>query len=228
MSDHGFLRSVRDTVDRALENAAIKAGVRRDDIRRVFVTGGTSLVSAVRAYLTEAFPNKVAFESPFDAVACGACKGIVVPILQHDYAIESYSSSRRDYEFKPLFASGTEYPTEKGRVRFWAKGSYDGMRRIGIKVFEVSRMQKRRLDIALVDESGALRDTSRVDSKYEYICLNQKNPTFIIADPPIEMRRDGRRFLCTFWVDTTRRLIVTVEDQLTDRVLLIDHPVVRL
>ncbi len=226
---HDFLRLVRETVDRALENAAIKAGVRRSDLRRVLVTGGTSLVPAVRAFLAEAFPNKVALESPFAAVACGACKGVVTPILQHDYAVESYSSERRDYEFKALFHCGAEYPTsESERVRFWAKGSYDGMRRIGIKVFEVSQMQKRGLDMALVDESGALRDLSRVASQYEYICLNHNNPTFIIADPPIEMSRDARRFLCTFCIDSMRRLLVTVEDQLADRVLLVDHPVVRL
>jgi hypothetical protein len=93
---------VRDTIDRALENAAIKAWMRRSDLTAVVVTGGTSLVPAVRRLLDEAFAGKVRCDSPFDAVARGACKGWVAPILQHDYAVESYDAGQKAYRFQPL------------------------------------------------------------------------------------------------------------------------------
>ena len=143
-------------------------------------------------------------------------------------AIESFNRARGEFEFKPLLTTGTEYPTRRGAVRFWAKGSYDGMTRIGIKVFEVSQMPRRTLDIALVDASGAIQEASRVSTGCQYICLNRDNPTFIVADPPVEMKRDAQRFLCSFQVDADRRLVVSVEDRLTSRVLFEDHPVVRL
>ena len=48
------------------------------------------------------------------------------------------------------------------------------------------------------------------------------------AEPPVDLDRDEKRFLCSFTVDGQRRLLVTVSDQLNDRELLREHPVVRL
>lgn len=223
-----FTREIRETVDRALENAAIKAGMRREDITRVVVTGGTSLVPGVRDYLEDDFEGRVSYESPFDAVVQGACQGLVAPILQHEYAIESFNSSTRDYEFKPLFRVGTSYPTPANAVRFWARGSYNGMTRIGIKIFEVSQMKRRSLEVSLVDWEGVLQDTSQVKTENHYVCLNRDNPTFIVADPAVDLERDHKRFLCSFAVDGNRRLLVTVEDQLSQQKILDEHPVVRL
>ena len=242
---HEFLKHTRETLDRALENAAVKAGVRREGITRLLVTGGTSLVPCVGHLLRETFNGRVEFQSPFDAVARGACRGIVAPILQHDYALESYHKERKDYEFLPMFKVGTDYPTLKEKpVKLWGRGGYDGQVRIGLKIFEVSRMKRRQLDVSLVDEAGALREGSKVVSEFSYICLNPDNPTFILADPPYDQQRDIQRFLCSFCVDAQRRLLVTVVDkffntpefvrqhpefsQLGGKPLFVDHPVVRL
>lgn len=223
-----FLPEIEATVDRALENAAIQVGMRRSEISRIVVTGGTSLLPSIRAYLEERFVGKVDYQNPFDAVVRGACQGLVVPILQHDYAIESFDPRRREYEFKPLFSGGTGYPTRPGAVRFWARGSYNGMTRIGVKIYEVSAMKRRNLEVSLVDWEGALQDPSRVQTDCQYVCLNRDNPTFILADPPVNLERDGRRFLCAFHVDGQRRLLICVRDNLAQKTLLEDHPVVRL
>ncbi|MFB3788407.1 MAG: Hsp70 family protein [bacterium] len=223
-----FVKQVRDTIDRALENAAVKVGMRKNEITKVLVTGGTSLVLCVQDILKNCFDCHIEYDHPFDTVVRGACRGIVEPVLQHDYAIESYNSSRKEYEFKPLFKIGTEFPTRKDAVRFWAKGSYDGMTRIGLKIYEVSRMKRRDLAVAIVGEDGRLRGDSRVTSEYEYICLNEDNPTFILADPPVNLARDQQRFLCSFGIDGNRRLLVTVLDTLRRKPLLKEHPVVRL
>jgi hypothetical protein len=224
----GLLKQLRETVERALENAAIKVQLRKDDLTAILVTGGSSLLPAVRTYLEDSFGEKVRHESPFDALVRGACRGFVVPLLQHDYAIESYAKETRAYEFKPLFSIGTKYPTPAAAVKLWAQGSYDGMTQIGIKIFEVSRLHRRTLDHSLIDSSGALTTESRVRSNYHHICLNQRSPTFIVADPPISLQRDRRRFLCSFQVDGNRRLLITVLDNLAGKHLLENHPVVRL
>ena len=223
-----FLGHVRRTLDRALENAAVNAGMRRDEVVKAVVTGGTSLVPCVRRLLVDTFDSRAVLCNPFDAVSRGACRGVVAPILQHDYAIESYNGSRKDYEFKPMFRTGTEYPTPANTVRLWARGSYDGMTRIGLKIFEVSQMKARRLEVAMVDADGALKDDSRVATEFAHICLNRDNPTFILADPPVNLQRDTKRFLCSFQVDGHRRLLVTVQDNLSGKTLLKEHPVVRL
>ena len=224
-----FSKRVRETMDRALENAAVKSGLRRSEIAAVMVTGGTSLVPAVRSILGQAFGEKVVFGHPFDCVVRGAaCRGEVMPVLQHDYAVESYHGEKKLYEFKELFKIGVEYPTEPDAVRFWCNGSTDGMTRVGLLVYEVSRMQKRRIDEAMVDEQGRIRQSGNVITDYDHLCLNSDNPTFITADPPISRERDRRRFLCSFGIDGNRRLLVTVVDQLNGKTVLAGHPVVRL
>jgi molecular chaperone DnaK len=228
MKSNDFMKHVHETLNRALENAAVKAGMRRVEITRVLVTGGTSLVPAVRQLLEENFGAAVEYDHPFDCVARGACRGIVDPILQHDYAIESYSRERKSYEFNPLFKIGTEYPTPPEALRFWSNGSCSGQTKIGLKIFEVSRMKRRTLDASIVDAKGALRDDSRVASEFEYICLNPDNPTFIPANPPVNLERDKKRFLCSFSIDGNRRLVVTVLDNISNKTLLKEHPVVRL
>ncbi|MCX6620685.1 MAG: hypothetical protein NTY38_06335, partial [Acidobacteria bacterium] len=219
---------IREALDRALENAAIKAGMRRSDVTRVLVTGGTSLVPAVRRILEESFREKVEYDHPFDCVVRGACRGIVTPVLQHDYAIESYNHQRQQFEFKPLFKIGTEFPTPPDAIRFWSNGSTEGQTRVGLHIYEVSRMKRRAMDQAMVDAEGRIQAAARVTTDYEHICLNPDNPTFIVADPPINRERDKQRFLCSFEVDGHRRLLVTATDQLSGKKVLVAHPVVRL
>ena len=224
----GFPKQIQEVMDRALENAAIKAGVRRSDVTRVLVTGGTSLVPAARRILDESFHEKVEYDHPFDCVVRGACRGIVSPLLQHDYAIENYNRERQQLEFKPLFRIGTEFPTPPDAIRFWSNGSTDGQTRVGLLVYEVSRMKRRTVGQSMVDAEGRIQTAARVTTDYEHICLNPDNPTFIAADPPINRERDKQRFLCSFEIDGHRRLLVTVTDHLNGRSVLVKHPVVRL
>ncbi len=229
LSSRGFIVRIRETLDRALENAAVKVGMRRGDVTKLLVTGGTSLVPAVRRLLEDAFGSRVVYDHPFDAVVRGACRGSVDPVLLHDYTIESYSRERREYEFLPLFPLGTEYPTHPDKpVRFWITGSHEGQTRIGLKIYEVSRLGRRALDNPIVNQLGRLQEACRVACDYEHICLNLANPTFILADPPVNLTRDRKRFLASYAVDGNRRLLVTVLDNMTGKILFQDHPVVRL
>ncbi|MBI3800391.1 MAG: Hsp70 family protein [Deltaproteobacteria bacterium] len=223
-----FLKQVRETLNEAIENATVAKELRRAEITRLLVTGGTSLVPAVRRLLEETFQDKVAYDHPFDCVVRGACRGVVAPVLQHDYAIESYNREQKRYEFKSLFKIGTEYPTPSDQVRYWCNGSTDGQTRVGLQIFEVSRMKRRQTDEAIVDAEGRFRASDRVTTDYEHICLNSDNPTFVVADPPINRERDKRRILCSFEIDGNRRLLVTAVDNLAGKTLLLKHPVVRL
>ena len=225
-----FIRKASRTVHRALMNAASKAGLQQDDLSLVIATGGATLMPVVRRYLEGEFGKLLHYDNPFDTVVRGACRGIVDPILRHDYALESYDMQRKEYCFEPLFKAGTEYPTPPGReVRVNSQGTRDGMTRIGLKIFEVSQVRKQAAPLGVLDEKGDFRqEVTRVRTDREYICLNEKNPTFIAASPPIALARDGSRFQPEFRVDGNRRLLVTVVDRLTGKTLLADHLVVRL
>jgi len=56
--------------------------------------------------------------------------------------------------------------------------------------------------------------------------MNEKNPTFIKADPPA--KKDDPRFPARFSIDGNKRLCVTVFDNTTHQPLMIDHPIIRL
>jgi molecular chaperone DnaK len=227
----GFLKQTRETLERALENAAVKAGMRRDDLTKVLVTGGTSLVPCVRQLLVECFGNRAVLQRPFDAVARGACPEREVGfILQHDYSLKGFNPERDDHEFKPLLKIGTEYPTPRELVRKAIGGTADGQTRCGLLVFEVSGMKRRKgpMKLGLGGEFVEDDGDGQINSEFAYVPLNFDNPKFIVADPPINVQRDKRRFLCSFWVDGHRRLLVTVVDNLTGKLLMKDEPVVRL
>lgn len=97
-----FTAQVRETVERAVENATVKAGMRKSDITKVLVTGGASLIPAVRRLLGDAFGGRVVFDHPFDCVVRGACRGMVDPVLQHDYAIEGYNRDKKRLRVQAL------------------------------------------------------------------------------------------------------------------------------
>ena len=225
------MERVGEALDRALENAAINTGMRRGDITRVLATGGTSLVPAVVELLQQRFGERLEYAHPFDAVAQGACQGIVLPILQHDYAIESRDPKSKRPVFKPFLRQGTEYPTSPDEsIHFTARGSYDGQQTIGVKVYEVSQLRRRSLGTSIVGADGVLRSDSGVISDLEYILLNAKSATYITADPKILLARDRDRFQCRFCVDGNRRLLITVEDYYHNppKLVMKDYPVVRL
>jgi molecular chaperone DnaK len=233
-----FIGDVAKTVDRAIENAAIEAGMRRDELTRVLVTGGTSLMPCIRRYLKQTFDGRLHRDHPFDSVARGACRGVVIPVLQHDYALESYNPDSGEYEFRALFPLGTEYPTKDEDVkRRGVGGAFDGQTEIELLLFEVSRMVRRDVSVSIVDDQGRFHDKSQVATGQEFICLNRNNPTCIPAGPPVNIARDDqikrngtpvRRFGCVFSIDENRRLLVDVIDRFTGREIYRKHPVVRL
>lgn len=223
-----FAARVRETVNRALMNAAAKYQMLLEHVTRVLVTGGTSLAPRVRHLLLEIFGDRVFQDRPFDAVARGACQGVVTPHLKHDYSLLVYNRATKQNEFRLLFEKGTEYPTAPEAVRRWVKGAYNGQTRLGLKIHEVSQLKRRGLGQGIVGPGGVLRGGAGVATTNQHVFLNEDNPTFIVADPPVNLERDGQRFLCSFQVNGNRRLLVTVLDNLRGVVLLEDHPVVRL
>ena len=231
LAANDFLRRTEAVLDRALENASIKAAIRRSDIAKVLVTGGTSLVPSVRALLDARFPGRVEYANPFDAVARGACQGLVTPILAHDYAIASYNEKSGQTEFVTLFKTGTEFPTDY-EVRLWATIAFDGQTRLAPLIYEVSQLKRRLQDGILYDEKGNPLPQLALKIATEFIhqCLNDANRVYIIPKPPVVKARDQKRFRCRFRIDEKRRLLLTVEDHHPEvgREILTDQVVVRL
>jgi molecular chaperone DnaK (HSP70) len=214
-----FLPTTEATIARALKNAWDQERVSPAELEAVFVTGGTSLIPAVRALLELEFPGKVRYRNPFDAVAQGACRGLTVPKLLHDYALESHDPKTGKPTLVPLFRAGTVFPTDTQEV--WAQITFDGQTEIVPKVFEVSHVPKR---------SGLFRREHAHDGGLdgESTWINRTIKTRIVPDPPAVKARDAERFLCQFSINTHKHLLLTVRDCRTGRTMLERHMVVRL
>jgi len=225
---HNFLQRTQAVLDAALDQA-VQRGAARSEVVKVLVTGGTSLLPCVTALLNERFTAPVECQNPFDAVARGACRGDVSTVLQHHYAIESYNPDTKTAAREVLFRRGQAYPTkpEETQTRL-ARGVYEDQERVALVVWEVMGNPAPNHALGLVDEHGRIRPEVNMGQDQRLECLNQDNPTFILAQPPVNLNRDRGRFLCRFSVDGQRRLLVTVQDNFSGKQLYLNHPVVRL
>lgn len=235
MEEKGLFHHVHETVERALKQAA-ERGYEKGDIKECLLVGGSSLIPSIRRQVRTIFGDKVRFFRPYDAVARGACRFLTSDVealydyIQHDYAIKGYDSRKGEHVFIPLVPKGTRYPTREDFKRMTLKATRNGQRFFGIDIYEVAEKESVPTgagEIVFDLNGGAVFETGlsggRAGTEF---WMNEDNPTFIEADPPAE--RGAPRFSVSFRVDSQKRLLITVRDILTQRLLFEDYPVVKL
>lgn len=124
-------------------------------------------------------------------------------------------------------------PTETIR-QITVKASHDEQEHLGLDIYEVGRTP--RADAGAVtgfdlvfDPSGAARFQARAATDHEvtsHFWVNEQCPTFINAQP--RARKGDGRFPVQFSIDGNKRLCVTVRDNLTGKLLMREHPLIKL
>jgi molecular chaperone DnaK len=235
LEERGLYHDVQETLERALRVAS-ERGVEKEDIKEALLVGGSCQIPSIRRQVRMLFGEKTRTFRPFDAVARGACRYLTSEMeglydhIQHDYAIKSYNSKTGTHHFLPLVPRGTPYPTAREFKKMTIKGTRDGQRFLGINIFEVAEKASSSTgtgEIIFDLNGGAVFDNAHNshDDTTEF-WMNEDNPTFIEADPPVE--RGVKRFSVNFRVDEQKRLKVTVRDILTQKLLYNDYLVVKL
>ncbi|GAA3455567.1 Hsp70 family protein [Dactylosporangium matsuzakiense] len=236
LRDEDLLGRVNRTLRRVLDAAAAR-GYPAGDLARVYLAGGTSLIPAVQDLLRLQFePGVLHLDRPLEAVALGAAAIAggreLHDHIQHDYAIRHVNQQTGGYEFEPLVAAGTPYPTEEPVKSLTIRGVRSGQRRLGLAVYELAHATYRDAgaDLEIVfDRTGGARATpisAQQRQERSTLWLNEESPTFLEADPPAEAGAD--RFLLDFRIDSQKRLTVSAFD-LDRKIWLLDRrPVVRL
>jgi molecular chaperone DnaK (HSP70) len=206
-------RLVARTVERALEAAREKYGTRKSEVRAVLMAGGSSLLPGVAEVLRNLFPDcPVCCESPFEAIARGACRYAGEDInlaLVHDYCLRSWDPERKDYVLVPVVPKGTHYPTEKPVKTLYIKAACDGAATLGLVVVERSAMLRPQ---TLYEMKGGALEAVAVQHR-EDLALRDLNPgdgEFIHAEPPCSLGE--RRFVAGFGVDANKRLTLSLKD----------------
>ncbi len=233
---HEMLTRLDETVRRAL-HAARERGFTEDDVHRVLLVGGSSLIPCVQRTVQRIFGReRVLLERPLDAVARGAA-ALVAGVdffdhIQHDYAIRYLDPLKGGYEYRVLVQRGTPYPTREPVARLTVKASHHGQTQLGLAVFELGerrRAAEARPVELVFDPSGAARVvplTPDEEERRTHFWVNEHSPTFLTAEPP--GRQGEPRFEVEFGIDANKRLLVTARDLKTGRLTHRDYPVVKL
>jgi molecular chaperone DnaK (HSP70) len=236
LRESDVLGRVNRVLRRALDGAAAK-GHPADAISGVFLVGGSSLLPAVQDLVLLQFaPELVHSDRPLEAVAAGAASiagGYELhDHIQHDYAIRHLSRSTGSYEFEPLVAAGTAYPTVEPVKTLTVKAIRDGQRQFGLAIYERAHATFRDAgaDLEIVfDATGGARTvavTPQARQERAMVWLNEDSLTFLEAEPPAAAGTD--RFRVEFRVDAQKRLTVSAYDLQRGILVLDRQPVVRL
>lgn len=232
---HELFSRIDRVVRRAL-HAAAGRGYNADAVDAVLMVGGSSLIPSVQRTLQRIFGrDRVRCDRPLDAVARGAATlaaGVdFYDHIQHDYAIRWYDRASGKDEYRTCVTAGTPYPTQEAVSTVTVKATHDGQRELGIAVFELGAGQRRDAGAAelVMDPSGAWRisvPTSDDQEDRSRFWVNERNPTFLVADPPASAGE--ARFRVEFGIDGNKRLLLSAHDLVRDTLTHRDHPVVKL
>jgi molecular chaperone DnaK (HSP70) len=234
LDQHQAYHLLDQTVRRAL-SAAQERGYSADHVKSVLMLGGSSLIPGVQRLVKQIFgKERVLLRRPLDAVARGAAAFVagvdLADHIQHDYAIRHVDPAKSDYEYRVIVRKGTLYPTPKPVAEIVVKASYNGQSELGLAIFEMGERLQPAGPVELVfDPSGAARIrpvSSDDEERRYYFWVNEHNLTFLVANPPA--RHGEARFQVELGVDANKRLIITARDLLTNKIVLRDHPVVKL
>lgn len=110
------------------------------------------------------------------------------------------------------------------------KATHDGQRELGIAVYELGEQRRGHGATELVlDPSGAWRVSTLTpddDDERSRFWVNERSPTFLLADPPATAGQ--ARFRVEFGIDGNKRLLLTAHDLVNGRITHRDYPVVKL
>ena len=210
---HNLYQHMVRTLDRALDQARDRAGIRKEELRGVFLVGGSSLLTGIEEKIREFFPqSQVNAGKPFEAIARGACLfsgGIIDQALTHDYCLRSWNRELRDFELVPVVPRGTPYPTDKPVCSKYIKAASDVQEVLGLVIYERSLMSRPLISyVNGADGLRPVRDGERQECRHKP--LNPEDSEFIHAVPPC--RSGERRFIAGFGVDRHRRLTLWLRD----------------
>ncbi len=232
----GAYTHIDQTIRRAL-NASRERGYDEHHIKTVLMVGGSSMIPSVQQTVQRIFGReRVRLSRPLDAVARGAAAFIAgvdfYDHIQHDYAFRFVDPKKGEYDFYPIVKHGTPYPSMEPVARVTVKGSHDGQTRLGIAIFELGERRQRQSGPTMelvFDPQGAARVrplSAEEDERQYYFWINEHSPTFLTAEPPAA--KGEPRFDVEFGIDANKRLLITVCDLKSNRLIMRDHPVVRL
>ncbi|MEA5529347.1 Hsp70 family protein [Dolichospermum sp. UHCC 0684] len=228
LQENGFFDKLHDVMMTLLQQAR-RYGIEIDDINAVLLVGGTVQLPVVQAWIEQYFePEKIRRQLPFEAIAQGALQitqGIEIKdYLYHSYGVRYWDRRNQCHSWHPIIKTGQPYPMTQP-VELVLGASVENQPSIELIVgelgaqtggteiyFEGDRLITRQLDNDATTVKP-LNDTVNASK-----IAKLKPPGFPGSD----------RIKIYFQVDEQRFLRITVEDLLTNNILLENQLVAKL
>ena len=231
--------SLFDTLSTVLEEALRNAedhGLNREELTAVIPVGGSSLIPAIRDFLTRKFgTGKLVTGEPIGAAARGAAViagGMhIYDFIQHSYAIRYTDPRSGDYAFRTIVPRGAKYPEKTVSPVMKLKASFEGQQRFGIAIYELreSALQPVSRNEIFFDAEGAVHvmplteEESRSEQRF---WMNEHDPLFLKSEDPV--MKSSPAFEISFGIDKNKMLTITAINVHTGATVLTDYPVIRL
>lgn len=228
LREHQFFDNLDDMMGRLLQQGR-RSGIEVSDIDAVLLVGGTVKIPAVQTWVRQYFDSdKIRSEKPFEAIAHGAlglAQGIEVQdFLYHSYGIRYWDRRNKCHNWHSIIKAGQPYPMDNP-VELVLGASAQSQPSIELIVGELGAQT----GSTEVYFDGDRLITRQLDSgKTAVQPLNDRDGARSIAQltPPGNPGSD--RIKVQFQVDSERSLRITVEDLLTNQILLTNQSVAQL
>lgn len=210
---------------------ARRQGVTGEDIDAVLLVGGTAQIPAVGQWLEGYFPAaKIRCDRPFSAVAEGALQlqqGIeLTDFIHHSYGIRYWNRRNRRHSWQPLIRAGQPYPMGEP-VELILGASTTQQPSIELIIGELgSEATPASTEVFFEGDRLVTRQTQSGAQQVQPLNDQGEGQTIAKLDPPGSPGLDRIRVL--FRVDRDRILRITVEDLLTDTILVENKAAVKL
>lgn len=228
LKNRQFFERLDDSMTQVLQQAK-RQGVTPETIDAVLLVGGTSLIPAVQAWVQQYFDAAKIFSSkPFEAIAQGALQIFqgteVKDFLYHSYGIRYWDRRLKAHNWHTLIQTGQPYPMGEP-VELILGASTEGQPSIELVIGELGQ-ETGATEVYFDGDRLVTRALSAGQSQVQ--TLNDREGARSIAklDPPGFPGSDRIKVL--FRVDEGRSLRITVEDLLTQDILLTDQVVAQL
>jgi molecular chaperone DnaK (HSP70) len=228
LKERHFFERLDDSMTQVLQQAR-RQGIAAENIDAVLLVGGTSLIPAVQSWVQQYFDAaKISSSKPFEAIAQGALQILqgtdVKDFLYHSYGIRYWDRRLNAHNWHTLIQPGQPYPMGDP-VELILCASAEGQPSIELIIGELGQ-ESGGTEVYFDGDRLITRTLSANQGQVQP--LNDREGARSIAqlDPPGFPGSDRIKVL--FRVDEGRSLRITVEDLLTQDVLVTDQVVAQL
>ena len=227
LRENQFFEQLDDLMTQVLQQGR-RNGIETEEIQSVLLVGGTVQIPALQQWLEQYFdPSKIKCDRPFSAIASGAlqlAQGFQLQdFLYHSYGVRYWNYRENKHSWHPIIKAGQPYPMTTP-VELTLGASVENQPSIELIIGELGSENSGRTEVYF--DGNRLVTRTLEDSETSVIPLNEDAKTIANLNPAGSPGRD--RVKIQFWVDQQRSLRITVEDLLTQQVLLKERVVTEL